>query len=439
MTPVEMHDIKRTLNNNHDKSHSLSHNYRPSLNPDNVLLEVENRYRSFFENIEQGYYEIDIQGNFIFFNEFVGRIFGCSMDELHKINYREFMDKENADMAYQTFSYVYETEKPRIGCVFKVIGKDGIKRDVGFSICLMKDSRGKKTGFRGIARDISERKSKEAQQRNTQKLESIGQLAAGIAHEINTPIQYTADNTRFLKDSFGEIETVLKIYIRLYKLVKAGLPTKAVIHEIETVTSEMDLDYLREEIPKAIGQSLEGLDNVAKIVSAMKQFSHPGTEEKVYTDVNKAIQNTITISRNEWKYVADMITDFDSSMPLIPCLPGEFNQVILNIIVNAAHAIGESADAKSGRKGTIKVATRRKDPWAEIRISDTGPGIPKDIRDRIFDPFFTTKEVGKGSGQGLAISHSVIAKKHGGTIVFETEINQGTTMIIRLPMGNGKG
>jgi PAS domain S-box-containing protein len=408
-------------------------------NPDLVLLEVENRYRSFFENIEQGYYEIDLQGNFIFFNEFVGRIFGCPMDELHKINYRQFMDKENADMAYQAFSYVYETEKPRIGCVFQVIGKDGIKRDVGFSICIMKDSRGKKMGFRGIARDISERKKIEAQQRHAQKLESIGQLAAGIAHEINTPIQYTADNTHFLKDSFGEIETVLKSYNRLYESVREGLQTKAIIREIEKITSEIDLSYLREEIPKAIAQSLEGLENVAKIVSAMKQFAHPGLDEKILTDINKAIQNTITISRNEWKYVADMETDFDSSMPLIPCLPGEFNQVILNIIVNAAHAIGDSADVKSGGKGTIKVATRREGRWAEIRISDTGAGIPKEIRDRIFDPFFTTKEVGKGSGQGLAISHSVIVKKHGGTIGFETEINQGTTMIIRLPMGNGNG
>jgi len=437
--PEEMHDADTIMKTSHGMQPRMPGAGRLPKNPDLVLLEVENRYRSFFENIEQGYYEIDIQGNFIFFNEFVGRIFGCPMDELHKINYRQFMDKENADMAYQAFSYVYETEKPRIGCVFQIIGKDGIKRDVGFSICIMRDSRGKKIGFRGIARDISERKKIEAQQRHAQKLESIGQLAAGIAHEINTPIQYTADNTHFLKDSFGEIETALKSYSRLYESVKAGLQTKAVVREIEKVTSEIDLDYLREEIPKAIAQSLEGLENVAKIVSAMKQFAHPGMDEKILTDINKAIQNTITISRNEWKYVADMMTDFDPSMPLIACLPGEFNQVILNIVVNAAHAIGDTEDAKSGRKGTIKVTTRREGRWAEIRISDTGPGIPKEIRDRIFDPFFTTKEVGKGSGQGLAISHSVIVKKHGGTIGFETEINKGTTMIIRLPMGNGNG
>jgi len=434
-----MRDADTILKSNDGMKRMLPGAGRHSQNPDLILLEVENRYRSFFENIEQGYYEIDLNGNFIFFNEFVGRIFGCPMDQLHRINYRQFMDKENADMAYQAFSYVYETEKPRIGCVFQVIGKDGIKRDVGFSICIMKDSRGKKMGFRGIARDISERKKIEAQQRHAQKLESIGQLASGIAHEINTPIQYTTDNTHFLKDSFREIETILKSYNRLYESVKEGGQTKAIIKEIEKTTSEIDLEYLRAEIPKAISQSLEGLDNVAKIVSAMKQFAHPGMDEKILTDINKAIQSTITISRNEWKYVAEMVTDFDSSMPMIPCLPGEFNQVILNIIVNAAHAVGDTAAIKSGGKGTIKVTTRREGRWAEIRISDTGPGIPKGIRDRIFDPFFTTKEVGKGSGQGLAISHSVIVKKHGGTIGFETEINRGTTMTIRLPIGNGNG
>lgn len=407
--------------------------------PDMVLSEGEDKYRSFFENIEQGYYEIDFHGNFVFFNEFISGIFGYSNDELYKLDYRRFMDKENARNAYRVFYDVFKRGKPRIGCVFQIARKDGVKRQVGVSICLMKDLNGNKIGFRGIARDISERRHQEAQQRHAQKLESIGQLAAGIAHEINTPIQYTTDNTRFLLDSFAEIEKILKLYQRLFESVKSGCATEAIIRDVETSIAEIDLDYIREEIPKAIAQSLEGLDNVAKIVSAMKQFSHPGAEEKVYTDINKAIQNTITISRNEWKYVADIITDFDASMPRVPCLPGEFNQVILNMIINAAHAVADSIDEASGRKGAINVKTRRENHWAEIRIADTGPGIPKGIRDKIFDPFFTTKEVGKGSGQGLSISHSVIVNKHGGSIDFETEINKGTTMIIRLPLGNGHG
>jgi PAS domain S-box-containing protein len=408
-------------------------------NQDPVLLEAENRYRSFFENIEQGYYEIDLHGRFIFFNEFVCRIFGYSKNELKNISYRDFMDRENAGIAYHAFFDVFKKDKPRIGSVFQIVRKDGVKRQIGVSICLMKDIRGNRIGFRGIARDISERRMMEAQKRHAQRLESIGQLAAGIAHEINTPIQYTMDNTRFLQDSFAEIESLLASYRELLELVKNGRAPDSVIVEIERITAGMDLDYILEEIPKAIGQSLEGLDSVAKIVSAMKQFSHPGAEEKVYADINKAIQNTITISRNEWKYVADMITGFDPSMPLIPCLPSEFNQVILNLIINAAHAVADSVNVTPGMKGAIRIETRRDDPWAEIRITDTGTGIPKEIRDKIFDPFFTTKEVGKGSGQGLAIAHSVIVAKHGGSIGFETESNQGTTMIVRLPMGNGHG
>jgi PAS domain S-box-containing protein len=401
-----------------------------------ALLEAENRYHSFFENMEQGYYEIDLRGNFTFFNDFTCNIFGYSKDELHGMNYRQLMDEKTAEEASLIFADVFRTEKPRIGSVFHIQRKDGVNRQVGVSICIIKDNNGNRTGFRGIARDISERKIVEAQTRHAQKLESIGRLAAGIAHEINTPIQYTTDNARFLQDSFAEIETILKVYHSLYEMVKAGASTGGAIRDIETLVAELDLDYIREEIPKAIKQSLEGLGYVAGIVSAMKQFSHPGTEEKVYTDINKAIQNTITISRNEWKYVADVSTGLDPSLPLTPCLPGELNQVILNMIINAAHAVAESIDTASGEKGIIKITTRRDDPWVEIRISDTGAGIPEAIRDRIFDPFFTTKEVGKGSGQGLAIAHSVVVSKHGGTIGFETEINRGTTMIIRLPMGN---
>jgi signal transduction histidine kinase len=173
---------------------------------------------------------------------------------------------------------------------------------------------------------------------------------------------------------------------------------------------------------------------VAKIVLAMKEFSHPGGKEKIFADINKAIENTITVSRNEWKYVAEMVTEFDPSLPPLPCLLGEINQAMLNIMINAAHAIGEVTMDASAKKGTIKVSTRQDQGWAEIRISDTGPGIPEDIRSRVFDPFFTTKKVGKGTGQGLSIAHSVIVEKHGGTIRFETEMGQGTTFIIRLPL-----
>ncbi|MGB0104699.1 MAG: ATP-binding protein, partial [Candidatus Sulfotelmatobacter sp.] len=199
--------------------------------------------------------------------------------------------------------------------------------------------------------------------------------------------------------------------------------------EVERVVA----GYLLEEIPKAIEQTLEGVTRVSQLVSAMKEFSHPGTKEKTPLDLNHAIQSTITVARNEWKYVADVETEFDPSLPLVSCQPGEFNQVILNLIVNAAHAIAEVVGKNGSQKGKIKVQTRDCQEWVEIRIQDTGSGIPEKARARIFDPFFTTKKIGKGTGQGLAIARSVVVDKHDGSIHFETEEGKGTTFIIRLP------
>ena len=292
--------------------------------------------------------------------------------------------------------------------------------------------RGEKAAL-GNVMDITERKALESQLAQSQKLEAIGQLAAGIAHEINTPIQYVGDNINFLQDAFRDTFALLEEQNNLVGAAKARSLDDNIIALVEQRAEAVDLPYLTAEIPRAIEQSLEGIGRVTKIVRAMKEFSHPGTKEKTFVDINKAIENTITVSRNEWKYTSDMVTDFDPSLPLVPCLPGEFNQVILNIIVNAAQAMGEIHDG-SDRKGVIKIATRLTGNAAEIRISDTGLGVPEAIRSRIFDPFFTTKEVGKGTGQGLAIARSVIVDKHNGTIDCETKVGKGTTFIICLPI-----
>jgi len=287
-----------------------------------------------------------------------------------------------------------------------------------------------------LGADITERRELEAQLVQSQKLESIGQLAAGIAHEINTPTQYVGDNLRFLKDCFGDLGELLSEFSKLLSAAKEGSVTKELAAEVEEAVQRADMEYLTEEIPKAIDESLSGVERIASIVRAMKNFSHPDMEGKVATDINKAIESTIVVSRNEWKYVAELKTDFDPNMPLVPCLPGDFNQVILNIIVNAAHAIADVVGGKGDGKGEIKVSTRHVDGWAEIRISDTGTGIPPEIRHRIFDPFFTTKGVGRGTGQGLSIARSIVVDKHGGELSFETEDGKGTTFIIRLPIDN---
>jgi PAS domain S-box-containing protein len=284
-----------------------------------------------------------------------------------------------------------------------------------------------------IGSDITERRALEGQLRQAQKLESVGQLAAGIAHEINTPTQYIGDNVRFLKDAFRDLTSLLAAYEQLLAGAEANTLSAEVVQAIRTAVERADTGYLLEEIPKAIEQTVEGVTRVSKLVGAMKEFSHPGTKEKTPLDLNHAIECTITVARNEWKYVADLETEFDPSLPLVSCLPGEFNQVILNLIVNAAHAIADVLGKESSAKGKIKVQTLNCQEWVEIRIQDTGSGIPEKVRPRVFDPFFTTKEIGKGTGQGLAIARSVVVDKHGGTLHFETEEGKGTTFFIRLP------
>ena len=287
-----------------------------------------------------------------------------------------------------------------------------------------------------IVRDRTERQELESQLALARKLESIGELAAGIAHEINTPMQYIGDNTRFLQDAFQDMGIVMKEHLRLLSASKEGRLTAEVVAEVEAVTTAADLVYLTEEVPHAVQQSLQGIERVNQIVHAMKEFSHPGGGEKKAIDLNRAIETTITVARNEWKYVAEMKTDFDENLPPVPCLPGELNQVVLNLIVNAVHAISEKINGSSNEKGTITLQTGVNGEWVEIRVRDTGSGIPKGVQAKIFDPFFTTKEVGKGTGQGLSIARSVIVDKHGGSLTFETAVGQGTTFIIRLPLGS---
>jgi len=295
-----------------------------------TLSASEEKYRTILENIEQGYYECDVAGSFTFFNDSMCKTLGYSRDELTGMNNRQYMDPENAAKAYQAFNRVYSTEKPETGFVCEFIRKDGLKRQLGFSISLMKDSEGRITGFRGIASDITERKILQNQLAQAQKMESVGHLAAGIAHEVNSPTQYVSDNTHFIQDAFGHIIPILNKYDELLKAVTAGAVPENLVEEVESALEGADIDYLIKEIPIALRQSLEGLNRTTDIIKAMKEFSHPGTKDKVPVDINKAIQNTITVARNEWKYVADIQMNFDATLAPVPCLAGEFNQAILN-------------------------------------------------------------------------------------------------------------
>ena len=281
----------------------------------------------------------------------------------------------------------------------------------------------------------SERQRLETELYQAQKLESVGQLAAGIAHEINTPIQFISDNLRFMRNSIPDFFRLAATREELFEEVRKYGTNPELIQKAGDVLEDVDTEYLLEEIPDAIIQSQEGTERVANIVRAMKDFAHPGTIERIPADINKAIETTIIVSRNRWKYDAEMVTNFDETLPLVPCLVGELNQAILNLIINAGDAIAsQRKKTQNSQLGKISISTHRKDPMLEIRIQDTGGGIPEQIQGRIFDPFFTTKDVGKGTGQGLAITRNIIVKKHDGTCDFETIPGEGSTFIIQLPL-----
>jgi len=286
--------------------------------------------------------------------------------------------------------------------------------------------------------ESQERARLQAELLHAQKLESIGSLAAGIAHEINTPAQYVGDNVQFLEESLPAIEDLLKRHSQLLDAAQAGTLEEAQVQEMRQAAEQADLPFLCEELPSAVEQARSGIERITEIVRAMKEFSHPGSAEKQPADLNHCIRSTVTVARNEWKYHAELELALDPELPAVSCLPGELNQVFLNLIVNAAQAIAEQR-AEGDEKGKIRISTH----WVkggvvkegvEIEIWDDGPGIPEAIRSKVFDPFFTTKEVGLGSGQGLAIARSVVVDKHGGKITVESQEDGGTTFRIYLPL-----
>ena len=293
----------------------------------------------------------------------------------------------------------------------------------------IRSSTGETSHFLAVKEDITDRKIAENHSRQAQKLEAIGQLAAGIAHEINTPIQFVGDNLRFIKDAWSGIDSLIAFCEKL----QGNAITDDTLQQLRRILQESDSAYLRSEIPRALEQSLEGISRVAKIVRAMKEFSHPGSDEKQPADINQAILTTLTVSRNEWKYVAEVETVLQPDLQMIPCHIGELNQVLLNLLVNSAHAIAEVVGNRSQQKGKITIRTAQDGQFTTISLQDTGAGIPREIQSRVFDPFFTTKGVGRGTGQGLSLAYNSVVKRHGGKIWFDSEPGRGTTFFIQLP------
>jgi PAS domain S-box-containing protein len=285
-----------------------------------------------------------------------------------------------------------------------------------------------------VALDVTDTKRLESELRHAQKLEAIGTLAAGIAHEINTPIQFVGDSAQFLMDACDAFRALLGRYRELAAVVETGDQQRALatVVALKQIEEDQDVAYFDAETPGAGTRCQEGVRRVARIVGAMKEFAHPGGGQKAPADLNRALASTLEVARNSYKTVADLDVQF-GDVPMVLCEIGDLNQVFLNLVVNAAHAI-EEVVARTGVKGTIGVRTRCEEGDVVIEIADTGCGIPPDIREKIFDPFFTTKPVGKGTGQGLAITRSIVVEKHGGTLAFESEVGAGTTFKVRLPI-----
>jgi signal transduction histidine kinase len=278
---------------------------------------------------------------------------------------------------------------------------------------------------RGLLFDVTQQLALENELRQAQKLESVGRLASGIAHEINTPIQYVSDNVNFARETVADLWSLLD----RYEALRAGAGSA---EELAEYIATIDLGFLREQLPVSLARALEGVERVTTLVRSMKEFAHPDSKEKSLADLNRAIQTTLNVAHNEYKYIADVVTDL-GDLPPISCRVSEINQVILNLVVNAAHAIADFNKGTEAR-GKIGVRTRAIDGHAVVEISDTGGGIPEAVRERIFDPFFTTKEIGRGTGQGLAIARSVIVDKHHGTLSFDTHVGVGTTFRVALPV-----
>ncbi|MFP4056595.1 MAG: PAS domain S-box protein [Candidatus Brocadiia bacterium] len=402
-----------------------------------ALRESEARFRSLVERLPAIMYvaQLDETSTTLYASPQVETILGFSQEDYaaQPQIWLQRLHPEDRDRVLEAVAETHKTGEPLV-CEYRMVARDG--RVVWFhdEATVVRDEGGEPLYLQGFMVDITERKALEDRLARAEKLEAMGQLAAGIAHEINTPAQYVADNTRFLRQSFADLQRVLAKLRDVCSAAAQGPVSPELLRGAQKACEASDLDFLLAEIPAAIQESLEGLERVAEIVRAMKEFSHPGTEEKTPVHINEAVASTITVARNEWKYVAEVVTDLDPDLPPVPCAPADLNQVILNLVVNAAHAIEEKAGSNPGQKGTITVSTGLCDDHVEIRVRDTGAGIPDPVAPRIFDPFFTTKEVGKGTGQGLAIAHSVIVEKHGGSIAFETEPGEGTEFIVTLPV-----
>ncbi len=392
-----------------------------------LLSEIQKQtLETIFETVGSAIISINRHGIVTNFNHAAEEIFGYQANEVIGKNVKILMPEEIASQHDQFLENYLATQKTHIlGKKREIEARHKTGKNFPATLKVNELSLQGEIYFTGVIDDISEAKELAMQLSQSQKLEAVGQLASGIAHEINTPVQYIGDNLQALQTNFDDLQGF--IAKNKDSLSQCTIERQQQWKDLE---QHFDIDFILQDTPLAIKQSLEGIEQVANIVNAMKVFSYANGVDMSFANINNVLKNTLIICKNEYKYIADINTDFSEHLPEIPCYVDELNQVFLNLIVNAAHAIEEKNDTR----GVITITTESMQDMLHVSIKDTGMGIPATIQDKVFNLFFTTKEVGKGSGQGLSIAYKIIVEKHHGKFYFDSVEGVGTTFHIELPL-----
>lgn len=380
---------------------------------------------------------VDREGNVTEANQAAADALGWSLEELMGCHLHSAIHHSQEDGSEYPWDFCPVFAAIEDGSSHHVDGdvfwqKSGPSFSADFITCPTRNDDNEITGAVLIFRNLSEQRLFEANRIHSLKLESIGELAAGIAHEINTPMQFIGSNVTFLQECFQDLHRLMNSYSTMKAALASHPQAEDILAAIEAKEQEVDLDYLLDEAPKAFEQTIDGISRVTKLILGLKGFAHSGEgESKRPSDVNEIIQNALVVCRNAYKYVANLETEF-GELPIVNVHPSDIGQVIVNLVVNAAQAIADCKE-QTNEMGTISIRTAFRDNKVVIEVADTGGGIPESVQRRVFDPFFTTKNFGKGSGQGLAISRTIIHNKHQGELRLESTVGKGTTFFVLLP------
>jgi PAS domain S-box-containing protein len=413
-----VNSVPQNLEPETEAADDADHRSAERRNLADALAHERNVLRTMIDLIPAFIYAKDAHSRFSACNKLVANRMGASPAELIGKTDFDFFPREMAEKFFNDEQALFRSGKALIDLEEIAYDKTrGMNRVILTSKVPLHDEHGNLTGVVGTGFDITDRKAAEERMASSDRLESIGRLAAGVAHEINTPIQYLTDSVSFIREGVGEL-------LEYIDALRASMP--------QPPAADENVEELRKEMPPALTLVVDGLSRIAEIVRSMKDFAHADQQEMGPTDLNRAIASTLVIARSEYKPVAEVETDF-GQLPPVTCHASQINQVVLNLVVNAAHAIADKI-GRTGAVGKITVSTRVENDRVVIGIGDTGGGIPEAIRAHVFDPFFTTKEVGRGTGQGLSIARNVIVKGHGGELDFTTELGKGTTFFVRLPL-----